>query len=98
VFFAQQVRSPLTRGRRYQGAAGCGRVGSIPAHAGETGCRSWRRRRSRVDPRSRGGDRLFFGSACRRRGRSPLTRGRLVLEWTACCRQWSIPAHAGETR
>ena len=97
VFFAQQVRSPLTRGRRYQGAAGCGRVGSIPAHAGETGCRSWRRRRSRVDPRSRGGDRLFFGSACRRRGRSPLTRGRLTAGALYDGLAGSIPAHAGET-
>ena len=49
-------RSPLTRGRRAPNAPAYQNVGSIPAHAGETGAMPVRMPATGVDPRSRGGD------------------------------------------
>ena len=72
--------------------------GSIPAHAGET-CRSTMARSStRVDPRSRGGDRGEKSAARPLQGRSPLTRGRRSSQTHDILATGSIPAHAGETR
>ena len=90
-------RSPLTRGRPSHGAANPACGGSIPAHAGETSCCKPAARRDRVDPRSRGGD--SSARACRNSitGRSPLTRGRLMISSIFMLAPGSIPAHAGET-
>jgi len=91
-------RSPLTRGRlqhlRHHGL----RLGSIPAHAGQTVC--WRRPSgsTRVDPRSRGADVTPPGSLRRPMGRSPLTRGRPANSGAGDIAIGSIPAHAGQTR
>ncbi len=54
---SHQGRSPLTRGRHLGAQHGLGGRGSIPAHAGETWCCRSLLASSRVDPRSRGGDR-----------------------------------------
>ncbi len=91
-------RSPLTRGRPSELLAAFGGAGSIPAHAGETSTTSTMGTESTVDPRSRGGDPAASRRAGKVRGRSPLTRGRQLLQLGSKCRQGSIPAHAGETQ
>ena len=90
-------RSPLTRGRRSEGVTEAPRLGSIPAHAGETTAALPRRRCARVDPRSRGGDARLQRLMRRLRGRSPLTRGRRRGRDAGLAGCGSIPAHAGET-
>ena len=46
--------SPLTRGKLLVAVRACDHDGLIPAHAGKTGRRRFRRRRKRAHPRSRG--------------------------------------------
>ena len=90
-------RSPLTRGRPVQPRNTPRSKGSIPAHAGETWMALPRPILHRVDPRSRGGDAPAVSPARTNGGRSPLTRGRLVIKSFKAPIYWSIPAHAGET-
>ena len=76
---------------------GLEQLGSIPAHAGETALRCSQSRHLGVDPRSRGGDGIKLSHLPKRRGRSPLTRGRHDHEALDGLPFRSIPAHAGET-
>ncbi len=90
-------RSPLTRGRLRDPGRGGALRGSIPAHAGKTPTTRRSAVRSRVDPRSRGEDRMEAARSAHHHGRSPLTRGRLMrARWEGLGRG-SIPAHAGKT-
>ena len=90
-------RSPRTRGRQDTVDAYNTDLGSIPAHAGETIWRQTPPSPPGVDPRARGGDELLEFGVLLNQGRSPRTRGRLVLNLLLTGRMRSIPAHAGET-
>ena len=90
-------RSPLTRGRPKLAAKQGDGEGSIPAHAGETHVASSTGPVVGVDPRSRGGDADRLVPVPLLRGRSPLTRGRLLASASINWSRGSIPAHAGET-
>ena len=94
---AGQGLSPLTRGKRGGIREHAGRRGTIPAHAGKTLSSSGRTDTQRDYPRSRGENAPIFPHLSRRRGLSPLTRGKLIvarwLGWPA----GTIPAHAGKT-
>ena len=90
--------SPLTRGK-----PSCGHVfvlarGLIPAHAGKTcpGGRAWAR--PGAHPRSRGENFSATSIIRKRRGSSPLTRGKLLPSLIATLDGGLIPAHAGKTR
>ena len=89
--------SPLTRGKLAAAWLDDDGDGLIPAHAGKTPGHNHARRALRAHPRSRGENRGPADSPTRRRGSSPLTRGkpfqiRLVSRWDGL-----IPAHAGKT-
>ena len=90
-------RSPLTRGRQLPHEPHRLRQGSIPAHAGQTCPALSVARFSRVDPRSRGADARGLAQTRPLAGRSPLTRGRRILDDRPDARFGSIPAHAGQT-
>src|SRR5690606_807055 len=90
-------RSPRTRGRRNLTPSEALLERSIPAHAGETSASSRWSVTSRVDPRARGGDTAAAPASVLSAGRSPRTRGRLLLAPTHRSHEGSIPAHAGET-
>ena len=92
-----QGLSPRTRGRRPQGEAAHGRLGSIPANAGETSPVGATASLSRVYPRERGGDSSAPATARRRGGLSPRTRGRPADAPHPGLPAGSIPANAGET-
>ena len=89
--------SPLTQGKRRIILPTGRPVRLIPAHAGKTRPRPSPRPPSTAHPRSRGENRAASWGVRRRRGSSPLTRGkllRLVIEGPA---HRLIPAHAGKT-
>ena len=90
--------SPRVRGRRTPVFASWGRVGWIPAGAGETrdvrGVR-WRRR---VDPRGCGGDTRNPPFVLSGTGGSPRVRGRHYAMGAYPPIEGWIPAGAGETR
>ena len=90
-------RSPRARGRPLEYDLSCGRVGSIPACAGETGQVAVRRQHFRVDPRVRGGDIRESVFHAGFQGRSPRARGRHCLKIFGKRPGGSIPACAGET-
>ena len=89
--------SPLTRGKPPAYRAPVVERGLIPAHAGKTSCRSCPSSAVAAHPRSRGENADFYSQSERRRGSSPLTRGKLSYRARrhATCRL--IPAHAGKT-
>ena len=89
--------SPLTRGTRSTGGSRGARPGLIPAHAGNTVWRSWRRFPIRAHPRSRG-EHVRPGEerACPD-GSSPLTRGTHAAPSIRRSSSGLIPAHAGNT-
>ena len=68
--------SPLTRGKLLPSAPPWLRSRLIPAHAGKTNCQSGESRRHRAHPRSRGENCRRLSPPVRRRGSSPLTRGK----------------------
>ena len=74
-----------------------GVIGLIPAHAGKTRRRSRARRPRGAHPRSRGENGVWATSRSRRRGSSPLTRGKLIGQARTQLRHRLIPAHAGKT-
>ena len=89
--------SPLTRGKRLCCADDRLDLGLIPAHAGKTSLTSPTSWQGWAHPRSRGENEGQGHCLVRRRGSSPLTRGKQP-SWTStsCC--WGlIPAHAGKT-
>ena len=94
---AGEGRSPLARGRPGEYQQGDRGAGSIPARAGQT-C-GWRASMwsVRVDPRSRGADRLDDWREVVEQGRSPLARGRPCRSKPRRVGVGSIPARAGQT-
>ena len=89
--------SPLTRGKRTNGALVSDVLRLIPAHAGKTALDRCKGIVHRAHPRSRGENRASIGAGDLRAGSSPLTRGKhslRVLDPTQCR---LIPAHAGKT-
>ena len=89
--------SPLARGRRNRLLNSCPHFGSIPVRAGATPVQIRYARRSRVHPRSRGGDATGAIKPALRAGPSPLARGRLYGELLHEYVDGSIPARAGAT-
>ena len=90
-------RSPRVRGRHHRGWGHRGRLGSIPARAGETyRLASWGHRAG-VDPRACGGDPPRGNPSRHIGGRSPRVRGRPAEVARGRQLQRSIPARAGET-
>ena len=89
--------SPLTRGKQQVNVPEADVLGLIPAHAGKTSvpCRS--RPGSRAHPRSRGENIVSFSVTSRRRGSSPLTRGKPTRAACPPTATGLIPAHAGKT-
>ena len=90
--------SPLTRGKQRRGAVAVAALGLIPAHAGKTGGRRRRGRRTRAHPRSRGENAPEGARCTRSQGSSPLTRGKPHLGLEHLGNGRLIPAHAGKTR
>ena len=89
--------SPLTRGKPDPPGGGRRRCGLIPAHAGKTCSGTFLSTRPRAHPRSRGENSGSRFRRSRRRGSSPLTRGKR-FGWPAASVGWGlIPAHAGKT-
>ena len=93
-----QGSSPLTRGKRHRGRRQCYRHGLIPAHAGKTRGGPRSRERYWAHPRSRGENGHSRIRRTRRRGSSPLTRGKLPHPICVRLDRRLIPAHAGKTR
>ena len=89
--------SPLTRGKRFHITRLVGEKRLIPAHAGKTGHVVCPAARSRAHPRSRGENHPHAPSWPRRRGSSPLTRGKRRHRHSGERRNRLIPAHAGKT-
>jgi len=94
---ARAGRSPHARGRPRLSRMPGGRLGSIPACAGETDAVVTPTARLRVDPRMRGGDHRDGGERPACQGRSPHARGRRDAAVRAAGGAGSIPACAGET-
>ncbi len=88
-------RSPRMRGSLCAKRLVGGRVGSIPAHAGQPSPSSPSRAPSRVDPRACGaaGSNVYWHGLIQ--GRSPRMRGSHVEEPAREIGRGSIPAHAG---
>ena len=89
--------SPLTRGKRSRLPRRRAGTGLIPAHAGKTDTRAKAPSSSAAHPRSRGENHCRERVRGRRRGSSPLTRGKRVLEVRGRRAIGLIPAHAGKT-
>ena len=89
--------SPLTRGKQGQQARAHPDRRLIPAHAGKTRRAAYATRRSAAHPRSRGENRVLYGSLSEVQGSSPLTRGKRDHSLTQRLIGGLIPAHAGKT-
>ena len=94
----QRGSSPLTRGKRFLGAARNRVHGLIPAHAGKTMYEDTRVGAFGAHPRSRGENLTRPSYLPPGRGSSPLTRGKQKLELAFKQRGRLIPAHAGKTQ
>ena len=95
---ASRGSSPLTRGKPALHAVAHSGGRLIPAHAGKTSGRGLRPVAPRAHPRSRGENSLTVPSRYRRRGSSPLTRGKHLETRSDQAPARLIPAHAGKTR
>ena len=89
--------SPLTRGKQGQQARAHPDRRLIPAHAGKTRRAAYATRRSAAHPRSRGENRVLYGSLSEVQGSSPLTRGKHDVRDRRLPGRGLIPAHAGKT-
>ena len=89
--------SPLTRGKPAIGLERIGRARLIPAHAGKTGQALVDPRAPWAHPRSRGENVKAEQKEEDMQGSSPLTRGKLLIEYRLRTRPRLIPAHAGKT-
>ncbi len=96
ILINSRGRSPRTRGRQLFALRIILFPGSIPAYAGEAPLCFSTPRRSRVDPRVRGGGPLAVRPPVFFKGRSPRTRGRRGGELAEYGVVGSIPAYAGE--
>ena len=93
----QAGSSPLTRGKHTRRPRSPRRARLIPAHAGKTRVQRWPAVHASAHPRSRGENVAGIYLAYRRRGSSPLTRGKLSDELAYEHNGGLIPAHAGKT-
>ena len=89
--------SPLTRGKHVGRQSVIVSVRLIPAHAGKTQARQWKRWGPSAHPRSRGENAYVTGADNLCSGSSPLTRGKPWSDLTGTARPRLIPAHAGKT-
>ena len=89
--------SPLTRGKLSDRVGGRPRDGLIPAHAGKTRRSRSARAARPAHPRSRGENEGEGHRLVRRRGSSPLTRGKRQHHHRRPRDRRLIPAHAGKT-
>ena len=89
--------SPLTRGKHGNTMPLGALIGLIPAHAGKTLRQRRPRPRQRAHPRSRGENPSWIWCLPRRRGSSPLTRGKHGPAERTPAPEGLIPAHAGKT-
>ena len=89
--------SPLTRGKRVARLDIVRRRGLIPAHAGKTISETGLKALDRAHPRSRGENGPHRRPRTRKRGSSPLTRGKLAAPALTHAKTRLIPAHAGKT-
>ena len=89
--------SPLTRGTRQAARVATKTEGSIPAHAGNSGCFRVVIDMGAVYPRSRGELSFCVSAFSLAIGLSPLTRGTPHLFPIDTFRLRSIPAHAGNS-
>ena len=97
VMVAMPGSSPLTRGKLCRTLERVSDGGLIPAHAGKT-CRTFSTCSSLpAHPRSRGENYPHHHPWTRRRGSSPLTRGKRQAVDPAGHARGLIPAHAGKT-
>ena len=93
----QRGLSPRGRGKPNRSFQCVIRQGSIPAWAGETCRRLWRRRRAGVYPRVGGGNPARLSLRMQTEGLSPRGRGKHRAVIAYAKRRRSIPAWAGET-
>ncbi len=91
-------RSPRTRGSHAKLTGAARNEGSIPAYAGEPLWSGVPTLRAQVDPRVRGGAIPLRAPSDASGGRSPRTRGSLLVVVLVCKTEGSIPAYAGEPR
>ena len=89
--------SPLTRGKRPLNTPGPAEVRLIPAHAGKTSISPRASTHKSAHPRSRGENAWASSTSARRRGSSPLTRGKRPRHPRPRPGLRLIPAHAGKT-
>ena len=89
--------SPLTRGKHLIVAHEATFTGLIPAHAGKTRRRRYRRGHGGAHPRSRGENLAWAVEGARAYGSSPLTRGKHRQKRVDALATRLIPAHAGKT-
>ena len=89
--------SPRGRGRQTRRSAGCQRIGTIPAWAGETRSAIGRKTRRWDHPRVGGGDNYVDLTAGYVQGPSPRGRGRRLATPEEAMQNRTIPAWAGET-
>ena len=97
-YFFSPGSSPLARGLLSSYPQLLLAPGIIPARAGFTSCRTWRRSTRRDHPRSRGVYGRRTGARCPSTGSSPLARGLRRHGEPDHHRPWIIPARAGFTR
>ena len=90
--------SPRERGNRHLLPRAAGRVGCIPARAGEPRSRCSRRRRPGVYPRASGGTLVGIAGARIAEGVSPRERGNLLRDDPIGLLHGCIPARAGEPK
>ena len=90
--------SPLTRGKRRRVGVGRRRGRLIPAHAGKTPGSARCGAQRPAHPRSRGENVPRCSLPRRRRGSSPLTRGKRLERDRRHRDERLIPAHAGKTQ
>ena len=90
--------SPLARGGPEDHRGLADRLGLIPARAGRTGMRRWKRGRWRAHPRSRGADPSYAAARALDTGSSPLARGGRADAGAEGQPDGLIPARAGRTR
>ena len=98
VGFPVPGSSPLTRGKHRRPLRCRPAIRLIPAHAGKTVQGRGLRRGPRAHPRSRGENRVLYGSLSDVQGSSPLTRGKPNAPSFPHSRNRLIPAHAGKTK
>ena len=89
--------SPLTRGKQGPADEVCRGVGLIPTHAGKTSSSTTSGGCAPAHPHSRGENIMLPRIKQRRRGSSPLTRGKLLTLTDADASNRLIPTHAGKT-